>query len=97
VLGQGVEGIATAPRDSHALATALRMLLLNPDLRARMGGRGIETARRHAWPGIVSRLEEIYASLAGGGARAEAGPGGEASGPEDRRRRDTDTLLPAGA
>lgn len=98
VLTQGREGIATPPRDARALATALRNLLLDPELRARMGRRGVETARRHAWPGIVSRLEEIYESLAGG--RADAGPPGaarfEADGARGDGRHESDSLLPAG-
>jgi len=99
VLAPGVQGIATPPRDPRALAAALRELLLDADLRARMGCRGIETARRHAWPRIVSRLEEIYASLAGracpaaGGDRSmDAPPAAGLSAAQG-----SETLLPAGA
>jgi phosphatidylinositol alpha-mannosyltransferase len=94
VLTQGIEGIATPPRDPHALAVALRMLLLDPDLRARMGARGVATARRLAWPRIVSRLEEIYRAVVGG---ADARPPGigDPDGTGDAAR-DPDTLLRAG-
>jgi phosphatidylinositol alpha-mannosyltransferase len=97
VLTQGSEGIATAPRDARGLATALRVLLLDPELRARMGRRGVETARRHAWPFIVSRLEEIYGSLASGrgSARPPGDPRHDTGAPWDGRR-DSDTLIPAG-
>ncbi|HET9940762.1 MAG TPA: glycosyltransferase [Candidatus Eisenbacteria bacterium] len=57
------EGILVEPRDSRAMALALRRLLLDPRLRARMGAHGVETARRYGWDGIVERLEEVYASL----------------------------------
>jgi phosphatidylinositol alpha-mannosyltransferase len=99
VLTQGMEGLATAPRDPRALARALRMLLLNPELRARMGRRGIETARRHAWPAIVSRLEGIYAGLTGGGpaARDPHPPREEGADPDGEPRRGSDTVLSAGA
>lgn len=99
VLTQGVEGVATPPRDPRALATALRMLLLDSELRARMGRRGIETARRYAWPLIVSRLEEIYGLLADGRspARGAGGPPDGADPTDGDRRRGSDTLIPAGA
>ena len=57
------EGILAPPRDPVSLALGLRRLLLDPDLRARMGARGVETARRYGWERIVDRLEEVYASL----------------------------------
>jgi len=57
------EGSLVEPRDSSAMAFALRKLLVHPRLRARMGAHGVETARRYGWDGIVERLEEVYASL----------------------------------
>ena len=57
------EGILVEPRDSHAMALAIRRLLLDPRLRARMGTQGVETARRYGWDGIVERLEQVYTSL----------------------------------
>jgi phosphatidyl-myo-inositol alpha-mannosyltransferase len=63
VLTDGAEGITVPPRNPEALAGALRRLLLDRDLRRRMGARGVQTAARFAWPGVVGRLEEIYNSL----------------------------------
>lgn len=63
VLTPEAEGILVEPRDAEAMALALRCLLADARLRATMGGRGVETARRYAWDGIVERLEEVYASL----------------------------------
>lgn len=57
------EGIMVEPRDAVSLALALRRLLEDTNLRACMGERGIETARRYGWEHIVDRLEEIYASV----------------------------------
>ena len=65
VLTPGVEGLTVPTRDPASLSRALRTLLERPELRREMGSRGIETARRFAWPGIVERLESIYASLLG--------------------------------
>ncbi len=78
VLTPGAEGLMSRPRDPMSLRAALETLLARPDLRAEMGARGIETARRYAWPKIAARLEEIYGSLVGPG-RVTAGieePGG---------------------
>lgn len=67
VLDPGAQGLTAPPRDPVALGSALRTLLLHPELRREMGERGVETARRYAWPPIVERLEEIYHSLVGTG------------------------------
>ncbi|HTK70063.1 MAG TPA: glycosyltransferase family 4 protein [Candidatus Eisenbacteria bacterium] len=63
VLTPEAEGILVEPRDVEAMALALRRLLADAELRATMGARGVETARRYGWDGIVERLEQVYASL----------------------------------
>ena len=66
------------PRDPESLRDALKTMLLSHDLRAAMGARGVETARRYAWPAIAARLEEIYGSLVGPGrVTADASAPGE--------------------
>ena len=65
VLTPGSEGLMVPPRDPASLRAALQTLLSHPTLRSEMGGRGIETSRRYAWPAIARRLEEIYGSLVG--------------------------------
>ncbi len=92
VLTPGGEGIATPPRDPPALASALRTLLTDHGLRRRMGSTGLATARRYAWPRIVSRLEEIYYSLAGGIGRDAPG-----TLDEEDPRKDAGAVLSAGA
>jgi phosphatidyl-myo-inositol alpha-mannosyltransferase len=93
VLTPGLEGIAPPPRDPRALATALRALLVDPEARRRMGLAGLSTSRRYAWPGIVTRLEEIYRALAGG--TEGASPGREDAA--DARRRGAGELLSTGS
>jgi phosphatidylinositol alpha-mannosyltransferase len=93
VLTPGVEGIATPPRDPRALAHALKDLLVDREARRQMGTSGLATSRHYAWPRIVTRLEEIYDSVAGGSGRGAMGPAGEAGGP----RNDAGELLSAGA
>jgi len=65
VVRPGMEGLLTPPRDPMALRDALRALIQDRALRATMSARGIETARRFAWPAIAARLEEIYGSVLG--------------------------------
>ncbi len=65
VLTPDAEGIMVSPHDPVSLAEALRRLLTDPALRARLGARGMETARGYGWPRVVDRLEKIYGSLAG--------------------------------
>jgi len=75
VLTHGNEGLLAPPRNPAALASALRRLLTDSPLRARMGARGIETARAYGWERIVDRLETIYSTLAAPArARDAAGP-----------------------
>ena len=48
-------GVVTAPGDDHALATAVVMLLRNPDLAWRLGRRGHERLGPHLQRGGVRR------------------------------------------
>ena len=85
VLTPGVEGLAVPPRDPASLRRALQTLLSRPELRKEMGGRGIETSRRFAWPAIVERLETIYGSLLGRDIRS---PGHDGNGIPAHARRE---------
>jgi phosphatidylinositol alpha-mannosyltransferase len=93
VLTPGLEGIATPPRDPRALAFALQSLLADREARLRMGANGLATSRRYTWPLVVTRLEEIYHSLASGSGRVATGPPGAADDPQG----DAGELLSAGA
>ncbi len=86
VLTPGNEGLMAPPRDPAALAAALRRLLVDPALRARMAASGIETARAYGWERIVDRLETIYDALA---ATARAGA---TSGPPPNDRSEVPPL-----
>ena len=86
VLTPGNEGLMAPPRDPAALAAALRRLLVDPALRARMAARGIETASAYGWERIVDRLETIYDALA---APARAGA---TSGPPPNDRSEVTPL-----
>ena len=63
VLHDGLEGLLVPPKDTPALVIALRRLILDPDLRARLGERGREAARAYSWTTIAQRILEYYEAL----------------------------------
>jgi glycosyltransferase involved in cell wall biosynthesis len=75
VVHDGVNGLLVPPRSPESLAVALRRLIEDADLRRRMGGAGLERARRefdvHA---VVRRHLDVYRELIAG-RRAGAGAG----------------------
>jgi glycosyltransferase involved in cell wall biosynthesis len=46
-----------------AVAAAMRRLVADADLRARLTAAGVETARRYTWAASAERHEEIYSGL----------------------------------
>jgi glycosyltransferase involved in cell wall biosynthesis len=66
VVEDGVTGILVPPGDSKALGDALLRLLLDPDLRARMGQAGRERVRSEfTVDRIVSQTLDVYQSVIG--------------------------------
>lgn len=63
VVVDGVTGLLVPPGDSVALREAMRTLLIDPALRARMGARGRDRARLFSPYLVVSRIEQIYAEV----------------------------------
>lgn len=62
----GQNGLLVPVRDIKSLATALRALIEDPDLRARLGARGREIAvREFSEAVIISQTLSIYRDLAG--------------------------------
>jgi glycosyltransferase involved in cell wall biosynthesis len=68
LMEEGRQGFLVHPGDSAELhAAALRRLLDDPDLRARMGAEGRRTAlESYAWPRVAAKLEAYYADLLAG-------------------------------
>jgi glycosyltransferase involved in cell wall biosynthesis/O-antigen/teichoic acid export membrane protein len=63
----GETGYLVPPDDPHALAAALRRLLDDPELRARLGARGREIAEERYDPATSARMfEAIYRELLDG-------------------------------
>jgi type III pantothenate kinase len=67
----GVTGLHVPPRDPGATALAVRALLEDESLRARLGRGGRERVRRYAWSQVAGDVEATYlrASLRAVGVR----------------------------
>jgi glycosyltransferase involved in cell wall biosynthesis len=60
----GVTGLHVPPRDPPALARAVGRLLGDADLRARLGGAGVERVRtRYTWERVASSTLSVYRKL----------------------------------
>lgn len=66
VVGHGVHGLLTPPRDERALADALCTLLDNPAERERMGANGRLAAQQYAWERVADRVLAYYREVHGG-------------------------------
>ena len=60
VLRPGVEGLLVSPGNPTALAHALKRLLLDPGLAARLGAAGRVRAKAFSFGEVVPRLEAVY-------------------------------------
>ena len=60
VVRDDVEGLLVPPGDPAALADALRRVLTDATLAARLAAAGRERARSYAWDAVVPRIEEVY-------------------------------------
>lgn len=49
------------PNDHGALVHTLEMLILDPELRGRIGSKGREVVRQHlTWSSVAARMEQVY-------------------------------------
>jgi glycosyltransferase involved in cell wall biosynthesis len=56
-----------------AVSAALELLLGDPDLRARLGQAGLETAQEYAWERRIDALEAFFQKVAASRRMALAG------------------------
>jgi glycosyltransferase involved in cell wall biosynthesis len=64
-LRDGENGLLTEPGDAAGFADALRRLLRQPDLRARLAGAGLAEAReKYSWATVGSQIMAVYAAVA---------------------------------
>jgi phosphatidylinositol alpha-mannosyltransferase len=69
VVRDGVEGLLVPPSDPVALAAALREVLDDPALAARLGAAGRERARSYSWDTVAAEVEARYADALSAGRR----------------------------
>ena len=74
VLTHGEQGLLVPPSDPEALASALGLLLLNPDLRRRMGAAGMAASRVYDWPHVATQVLQFYGETVERRARQDALP-----------------------
>ena len=60
----GDAGVLVPPGDPTALADALKQLLADADLRARLGAGGREASRRYDWSSVTREIVGIYERVA---------------------------------
>lgn len=63
LVDHGITGLLVPPRNTHVLLDAMRILIENPDLRARLAAAAKHKAEKFKASSIVPRIEEIYASI----------------------------------
>ena len=62
IMQHGEQGLLYRNKDSDALASALELLVRNPELRQELGGRGRETAEHYRWNLVAKQVEDYYES-----------------------------------
>ena len=63
-IADGETGLLVPPRDPEALAERLRQLLVNPDLRDRMGRAArLRVEQEFTWPTVAERTAALYETL----------------------------------
>ncbi len=70
----GVTGFVVPNGEPELLGQHLIELLLDPQLRARLGSQGAEIARSYSWDIIAARMLTVYNSLLDGGRTTHHGP-----------------------
>jgi phosphatidylinositol alpha-mannosyltransferase len=63
VVRDGREGLLVPPSDPVALAVALREVLDDAHLAARLGAAGRVRAERYSWDAVAAAIEAVYARV----------------------------------
>ena len=73
----GAAALLVDPRNPEEIANAVRKVLLDPELKARLAAAGLERARTFSWDTCARRTLEILEEVAGSrGGQALPAPGG---------------------
>ena len=65
VVRHDANGLMVAPRRPRQLAAALRLLLDDPALRARLAAQASLDVRRYDWGRVTAEIEDVYDEVAG--------------------------------
>ncbi len=63
VVTDGKQGLLVAPKSTEDLTKALRQLIEDKDMRARLGANGLETASEYDWDIIARRILDYYGKV----------------------------------
>jgi glycosyltransferase involved in cell wall biosynthesis len=74
ILRDGEDGLLVPPEDVDALAAAVKRLILDADLRARLGVAAVHNVRRFAREAILAQWDALVAEATG--TREATGPAG---------------------
>jgi phosphatidylinositol alpha-mannosyltransferase len=64
VVTHGHQALLARPRSEESLAAAIKTLLLDADLRKRLGQRGLEAAEQYRWNRVATRVLDYYQIVA---------------------------------
>jgi glycosyltransferase involved in cell wall biosynthesis len=65
MLADGVSGLLVPPGDAEALTAAMKRLLADPELGARLGAAGRERVRQFTASSVAARVENVYQEVCG--------------------------------
>ena len=60
IVSHGEQGLLFPAKDPEALASALALLIENPNLGQRLGANGRQTVERYRWSVVASQVEDYY-------------------------------------
>jgi D-inositol-3-phosphate glycosyltransferase len=66
LVDDGEAGWLVPTRDARALADRVRDLMVNPEIRGRLGAVAARAAERYSWAQVVFRLRVVFQGLSGG-------------------------------
>jgi glycosyltransferase involved in cell wall biosynthesis len=63
IVQDGINGLLAEPGDFESLADALRSLMLNRDMRQKLGDTGRKLVNNYSWDEITKKTENLYRSI----------------------------------
>jgi phosphatidylinositol alpha-mannosyltransferase len=76
VVRHGIDGLLVPPGDPAALAAAVRRVLVEPEVAARLHAAGKERAERYRWDVVIAEIERAYRDAVAGTGADYRGSGG---------------------